>query len=81
MLFLDGQAVAEECLEEAYAWAIGAPAPVANNGNGTQYHEVVPPGGSTSAGKARPTSNEARLYVRRSSSMRDKECPMRWRIG
>lgn len=38
VLFSDGQAVAEECLEEAYARAIGAPPPVANNGNGTQYH-------------------------------------------
>ena len=38
VLFSDGQAVAAECLEEAYARAIGAPAPVVNNENGTQYH-------------------------------------------
>lgn len=38
VLFIDGHAVAEECLEEAYALAIGAPAPVTNTGNGTQYH-------------------------------------------
>jgi hypothetical protein len=38
VLFLDGQAVVEECLEEAYARAIGAPAPAANNSNGTHYH-------------------------------------------
>ena len=38
VLFLDGQAVVEECLEEAYARAIGAPAPAADNGNGTRYH-------------------------------------------
>jgi len=38
VLFLDGQAVTEECLEEAYARAIGAPAPAANNSNGTHYH-------------------------------------------
>jgi len=39
VLFPDGHAVAEECLEEAYARAIGAPTTyVANGGNGTQYH-------------------------------------------
>jgi len=39
VLFPDGHVVAEECLEEAYARAIGAPATfVANGQNGTQYH-------------------------------------------
>ncbi len=38
VLFPDGHAVAEECLEEAYARALGASASVANNGKGTQYH-------------------------------------------
>lgn len=39
VLFLDGHAVAEECLEEAYARALGASTTyVANGGNGTQYH-------------------------------------------
>lgn len=38
VLFPDGHAVAEECLEEAYARAIGAPAHAATSGNGTQYH-------------------------------------------
>ena len=38
VLFPNGHAVAEECLEEAYARAMGAPAQVPSNGNGTQYH-------------------------------------------
>ncbi len=38
VLFPDGHAVAEECLEEAYARAIGAPAHITMTGNGTQYH-------------------------------------------
>lgn len=38
VLFPNGHAVAEECLEEAYARAIGASAYVANSGNSTQYH-------------------------------------------
>jgi len=39
VLFPDGHAVAEECLEEAYARAIGAPATHGANGsNGTRYH-------------------------------------------
>lgn len=38
VLFLDGHAAAEECLEEAYARAIGAPASIANDGTGTQFH-------------------------------------------
>lgn len=38
VLFPDGHAVADECLEEAYARAIGLSASVANNGNRTQYH-------------------------------------------
>lgn len=38
VLFPDGHAVAEECLEEAYARALGASTYVANGGNGTQYH-------------------------------------------
>ena len=39
-LFVDGHAAADECLEEAYARAIGAPRrPHSNpNGNGPQYH-------------------------------------------
>lgn len=38
VLFPDGHAVADECLEEAYARAIGASAPVAKSDNGTRYH-------------------------------------------
>lgn len=38
VLFLNGQAVTEECLEEAYTRAIGAPSHVTNNGHGTQFH-------------------------------------------
>jgi len=38
VLFPNGHAVAEECLEEAYARAIGAPPNVTTSGNGTQYH-------------------------------------------
>ncbi len=40
VLFSDGQAVTEACLEEAYARAIGAPAPFTSNGhgNGTHFH-------------------------------------------
>lgn len=38
VLFHDGRTVTEECLEEAYARAIGAPAPVTTNGHGTQFH-------------------------------------------
>ncbi len=38
VLFPNGHALAEECLEEAYARAIGAPAYVANGANGMQYH-------------------------------------------
>ena len=38
VLFLDGHAVADECLEEAYALAIGASAYNTNRDNGTQYH-------------------------------------------
>ena len=38
VLFPNGHAVAEECLEEAYARAMGAPARVTKGENGTQYH-------------------------------------------
>lgn len=38
VLFPDGHAVADECLEEAYARALGAPPSVATRGNGTRYH-------------------------------------------
>ena len=38
VLFPNGHAVAEECMEEAYALALGAIGPGATNGNGTQYH-------------------------------------------
>ena len=40
VLFSDGHAVTEACLEEAYARAIGAPAPFTSNGhgNGTHFH-------------------------------------------
>lgn len=39
VLFPDGHAVAEECLEEAYARAISAPTTyVGNGGNGTRFH-------------------------------------------
>lgn len=38
LLFSNGHAVAEECLEEAYARAMGAPAQITNNGDRTQYH-------------------------------------------
>jgi hypothetical protein len=37
VLFANGHAVAEECLEEAYARAIGASAHVTNSGNGTRF--------------------------------------------
>lgn len=38
-LFVDGQAAAEECLEEAYARAVGLRRNVSPNGNGgTRYH-------------------------------------------
>lgn len=38
VLFPNGHALAEECLEEAYARAIGVSAPATNGGNGTQFH-------------------------------------------
>ncbi len=38
VLFPNGHAVAEECLEEAYVRAIGASAHGTNSGNGTTYH-------------------------------------------
>lgn len=38
VLFPNGQAVAEACLEEASARALGASAPITNNGSGAQYH-------------------------------------------
>ena len=36
VLFADGSALADECLEEAYAQAIGVSIPLAHNG--TEYH-------------------------------------------
>ncbi len=38
VLFPNGHALADECLEEAYARAIGVSAPAMNGGNGTQFH-------------------------------------------
>jgi hypothetical protein len=38
VLFPHGHAVAEECLEEAYARAMGASAHGPNSGNETHYH-------------------------------------------
>lgn len=38
VLFPNGHALAEECLEEAYARAIGVSAPATNGGNGKQFH-------------------------------------------
>lgn len=38
ILFANGQAVANECMEEAYARAMGASTRFQDNGNGTQFH-------------------------------------------
>lgn len=38
VLFVDGHAATEECLEEAYARAVGLRGHMSPNGNGTQYH-------------------------------------------
>ena len=38
MLFPNGHAVAEACMEEAYALAMGTAAPVESTGDGTNYH-------------------------------------------
>ena len=39
VLFVDGSTLAEECLEEAYAQAIGTSKPFTSNGsNGAMYH-------------------------------------------
>lgn len=37
-LFANGHAAAEECLEAAYARAVGVSGNMSSNGKGTQYH-------------------------------------------
>jgi hypothetical protein len=38
VLFHGGESLVAECLEEAYARAVGAPATTSSNGDGPKYH-------------------------------------------